>query len=226
MFPISDSTKTGKIPFITLAIILANAYVFYKQLSSPNQEAFIFEYALVPSSVNFLNPETLIPFVTSMFLHGGFLHIISNMWFLWIFGDNVEAKLGAIKFILLYILAGIIGGASQFLINPTSDIPMLGASGAVSGILGAYFIMFPAASIRSFIFLFFYATITKIPAMIYIFYWFVIQLFSGIMALPISYQSGGVAFFAHIGGFAAGLLLAKTFRSRRKQDIIEGEIIE
>lgn len=225
MFPISDSAKSGRIPFITLAIIIVNTFVFYEQITVPDQEAFIFQYALVPSSINFLNPQTLIPFVTSTFLHGGFLHILSNMWFLWIFGDNVEARFGIIKFVLLYFLAGIVGNFAQFLLTPASDIPMLGASGAVSGVLGAYFVLFPSSSIKTFLFLFFFVTITEIPAMIYIFYWFIIQLFSGVASLPFTFQTGGIAFFAHVGGFLTGLILARTWRSRGRQDIIEGEIV-
>ncbi len=225
MFPISDSAKSGRIPLVTLAIILANAYVFYQQITVSNQESFIFQYALVPSSVNLLNPQTLIPFITSTFLHGGFFHILSNMWFLWIFGDNVEARLGIIKFALLYLAAGIAGNFAQFILTPGSDIPMLGASGAVSGVLGSYFILFPSSSIKTFLFMFFFVTITKIPAVIYIFYWFVIQLFSGIISLPLTFAAGGIAFWAHVGGFVSGLIITRRFRMK-KTEIIEGEIIE
>ena len=225
MFPISDSAKSGRIPLITLAIILVNAFVFYEQITVPNQEAFIFQYALIPSSINLLNPQTLLPFITSMFLHGGFFHILSNMWFLWIFGDNVEARLGVIKFTFLYLLAGTIGNLSQFMLTPNSDIPMLGASGAVSGVLGSYFVLFPSSNIRTFLFMFFFVTVTEIPAVIYIFYWFAIQLFSGIVSLPFTFATGGIAFWAHVGGFLTGLILARDWKSRGRQDIIEGELV-
>src|SRR3990167_6829828 len=116
MFPISDSHKSNKIPFVTLAIIAANIFVFYQQLTTPDGDAFILKYALIPSAVNFLNPSTLVTFATSIFLHGGFFHILSNMWFLWIFGDNVEAHLGRIKYIFLYMAAGLVGNIFQFLL--------------------------------------------------------------------------------------------------------------
>lgn len=225
MFPISDSHKSNKIPFVTLAIIAANIFVFYQQLTLPDGDAFILKYALVPSSVSFLIPSTLLPFITSMFLHGGFFHIASNMWFLWIFGDNVEAHLGKIKYILLYVVSGIIGNLTQFLLNPALDIPMLGASGAVSGVLGSYFILFRGSQIKTFVVLFFYVTITRIPAVIYIFYWFIIQLFSGIASLPFASATGGIAFWAHVGGFATGLYLTRRLQMK-KSEIIEGEIIE
>lgn len=147
------------------------------------------------------------------------------MWFLWIFGDNVEARLGIIKFALLYLLAGITGNFAQYLLTPASNIPMLGASGAVSGILGSYFILFPSSNIRTFIFMFFFVTVTEIPAVIYIFYWFIIQLFSGIASLPFAFATGGIAFWAHVGGFLTGLVLARNWKPKNRQDIIEGEIV-
>ncbi len=225
MFPISDSHKSNKFPLVTVAIIAANIYVFYQQLIAPSEEAFILKYALIPSNVSFSDPLSLTPFVTSMFLHGGFFHILSNMWFLWIFGDNVEAHIGKIKYFILYFAAGIVGNLAQFILTPASDIPMLGASGAVSGILGSYFILFPGSQIKTFVILFFYITVTEIPAVIYIFYWFIIQLFSGIASLPITFATGGIAFWAHVGGFLSGLILTREFRSRRKDEVIEGEIV-
>src|SRR3989338_9574217 len=143
MFPISDTIKSEKFPFITLFLIATNIYVFFQEITSGNPDAFIVQYSLIPQAVNFFNPLSFLPFVTSIFLHGGFLHIVSNMWFLWIFGDNVEARLGKIKYIILYLAAGTIGNAIQFLLNPSSPNPMLCASGAVSGVLGAYFLLFP-----------------------------------------------------------------------------------
>lgn len=225
MFPISDSAKSGRIPLITLAIILATSFVFYEQLTTSNQAIFIRTYALIPYLVNLLNPQTLIPFVTAIFLHGGFLHILSNMWFLWIFGDNVEARLGIFRFSFLYLIAGIIGNLVHFFLASNSTIPMLGASGAVSGVLGAYFIMFPSSNIKTFLFLFFFVTVTEIPAMIYIFYWFIIQLFSGVASLPFAFQTGGIAFWAHVGGFLTGLILARSWKKPRGEKIIEGEIV-
>lgn len=226
MFPISDSIKSGKIPFITLLIIGINIAVFYFQLTAIDEGALIFMYALVPSSVNFLRPETLIPFFTSVFLHGGFFHIATNMWFLWVFGDNVETHLGRLKFLLIYILSGLAGGFAQYLLSPASSIPVLGASGAVSGILASYMVLFPTARIKTFLLFFFFVTITEIPAFIYIFYWFIIQLFSGVASLPFEYARGGVAFWAHVGGFMTGFILTRRIRNVKRLDVIEGEIMD
>ncbi len=227
MFPISDSIKSGKIPFITLLIIALNAFVFYQQLL-PGGEGFTLQYALIPSSINFLDPTTLLPFFTSIFLHGGFFHIFSNMWFLWIFGDNVEAHIGKIRYVFLFVLSGLIGNLAQFLFFPGSSIPMLGASGAVSGILGSYFALFPGSKIKTFLFLFFFITVSEIPAVIYIFYWFVIQVFSGVASLPFAFATGGIAFWAHVAGFLTGLILTRNFVSKRSKfnNVIEGEIVE
>jgi len=149
------------------------------------------------------------------------------MWFLFIFGDNVEAKLGKVKFLLLYFLAGVAGNVLQYAIHPSSSIPILGASGAVSGILGAYMILLPFAKIKTILLLLFSISIVQVPAFLYIFYWFIIQLFSGIASLPFSFQSGGIAFWAHIGGFMAGIwYIRKAGKRKQKQDFIEGELVE
>lgn len=226
MFPISDSHKSNKIPFVTLAIIAANIFVFYKQLTLPDGDAFILKYSLTPSIIDLARTETLTTFVTSIFLHGGFFHIASNMWFLWIFGDNVEAHLGRIKYILLYIAAGLVGNMFQFLLMPESSIPMLGASGAVSGILGSYMVLFPYSRIKTLLLLFFFVSVAEIPAMIYIFYWFIIQLFSGIASLPFTFATGGIAFWAHVGGFLSGIILTRRMRNSNRSEVIEGEIVE
>lgn len=225
MFPISDSIRSNKFPFITLLIIAANIYVFFLQITAASPDSLILQYALTPSKVDFLNLETLPPFITALFLHGGLFHILSNMWFLWVFGDNVEAHIGKIKYIFLFLLSGLAGNALQYVIFSSSSIPMLGASGAVSGILGSYLVLFPGSKIKTFLVFFFFVSITEIPAVIYIFYWFAIQLFSGIASLPLTFQTGGIAFWAHVGGFIAGLVLARGWKNRGKTDIIEGEIV-
>ena len=149
------------------------------------------------------------------------------MWFLWVFGDNVEAHFGKIKFLILYLLSGIAGNILQYAFTPNSIIPILGASGAISGVLASYLVLFPTAKIRTFIILIFFFSITEIPALIYIAYWFILQLFSGIASIP-GIQNGGVAFWAHVGGFLAGLYLARRFKNGTKKNpvIIEGEIVE
>ncbi|CAN5131449.1 rhomboid family intramembrane serine protease [soil metagenome] len=228
MFPISDSIKAARFPFLNLLIIAANAYVFYLQLTSPNLDSFITQYALIPSHIDFTHLVTLLPFVTAMFLHGGFMHIISNMWFLKVFGDNVEGHMNPLLFLLLYFGSGILGNVLQYLLMPSSSIPMLGASGAVAGILGAYFILFPQSKVKTFVPIFFLFTIISIPAVFMLGYWFILQIFSGVGSLGNTSGQGGVAFWAHIGGFVFGLLFAKYLEIRTHKssaDIIDGEII-
>lgn len=226
MFPISDSVKATKKPFVTIILIAINAYIFVRYLLLGDTDSFVAEYALTPEKINLFDYQTLYPFITSQFLHGGFFHIISNMWFLWVFGDNVEEKIGRIKYLGLYLTAGVAGALLQYLLNPESTIPMLGASGAVSGILGAYFVLFKHHSIKSIVILFFTITTINIPAGIYIFYWFILQFFQGVASLSsLSVETGGIAFFAHLGGFGAGYILAKLL-NKPKKDYIEGEIIQ
>lgn len=224
MFPISDSIKSKSFPIWTLFFIAVNVYVFFKEISFPDPEAFIRAYSLIPSNVNFSNIDSLIPFITAMFLHGGFLHIISNMWFLWIFGDNVESFFGKFFYPFVYIGSGLAGNFLQYFLYPTSTIPMLGASGAVSGILGAYYVLYPHSRIKTILPIFFFITVAEIPAVIYLFYWFFIQLFSGVASVGISTQSG-VAFWAHVGGFVTGFMLAKMFTNEKGKGYIEGEIV-
>lgn len=226
MFPLGDVEKSNRFPLITIVIIAINIFVFYQTLVSSDPEQFIQSYALIPATISLINLETLIPFITSMFLHGGFLHIISNMWFLWIFGDNVEERLGFLGYPLLFLLSGLVGSIAQYLLNPQSNIPMIGASGAVSGVLGAYYILFPHHRIRSVVLLFFVITVVNIPAGIYLLYWFVLQFFSGVAGIPsLSNNVSGVAFFAHVGGFLTGVILANMFK-RSEKGYIEGEILE
>jgi len=212
MFPLSDSIKAKRFPFINLILIAATIFVFIQQLTSPSELAFIRSYALIPKLINFADFATLTPFVTAIFLHGGFLHIISNMWFLWIFGDNVEGRLSFLIFPILYFLSGIIGNAAQYFLMPASSIPMLGASGAVAGVLGAYYVLFPHAKIRTLVPFFGFFTIAEIPAPFMLGYWFVLQILSGAVSLPFSGETGGVAFWAHVGGFVTGVAIANLVK--------------
>jgi membrane associated rhomboid family serine protease len=206
MFPISDSIPARRFPFLTLFIILLTVYVFTRELLAPDQTVFIYNNALIPAKINFSYLNTLWPFVTAIFLHAGFLHILSNMWFLWVFGDNVEDHLSPFFFLLLYMTAGITGNLAQYLLMPNSSIPMLGASGAVAGILGFYYILFPYSKIRTLVFIFFFVTIVDISAPIMLGYWFVLQLISGAVSLPFIGDQGGVAFWAHVAGFITGII--------------------
>jgi len=227
MFPLGDIEKSNRLPFISIVLIAINVFVFVQMLLSQDPEAFVARYALTPQNVTLFNLETLLPFITSMFLHGGFFHIFSNMWFLWVFGDNVEERLGILGFPLLYFGSGIVGGILQYLLHTGSTVPMIGASGAVSGVLGAYFILFPHHRIRSVVFLFFIFTVVNIPAGFYLFYWFILQFFQGIASIPtLSQEVGGVAFMAHVGGFVTGVLLALMYRNAVNKEYIEGEVID
>lgn len=209
MFPLSDSIVLRKTPFITWLLIIANMWVFWLELSGG--QSFITRYALIPWHIRLEDVTSWYPFFTSMFLHGGWFHLLSNMWFLRLFGDNVEAAFGSIRYALLYILFGIIAAFVQYIAAPTSLIPTLGASGAIAGVLGAYLIFFPGARISSVVFLGFYITVINVPAFIYLPYWFLLQLFSGVgqVSTGTIASTGGVAFLAHTGGFVAGVLAAK-----------------
>lgn len=212
MIPISDSVVAGRFPLLNIALIGTTVFVFFQQLITPDPEAFIQEYALTPALIDFANFETLYPFVTAMFLHGGFLHIISNMLFLWVFGDNVEEHFGWIFFLPVYFISGIVGNAAQYMLMPTSNIPMLGASGAVAGVLGAYYVLLPHSKVKTLVPFFGFLSVVEIPAGFMLGYWFVLQLLSGAASLPFAgSETGGIAFFAHIGGFVTGILFAKLF---------------
>ena len=212
MFPLSDSIKARRFPFVNILLIAATVFVFIQQLITPSQDLFINTYSLIPSLVTFNDLSTLMPFITAIFLHGGFLHIISNMWFLWVFGDNVEGHLGFILFPILYFLSGIVGNIAQYILMPSSSIPMLGASGAVAGILGAYYVLFAHAKIKTMIPFFGFFTTAEVPAPFMLGYWFVLQVLSGAVSLPFSSDSGGVAFWAHVGGFVTGVVIAKLLK--------------
>lgn len=216
MFPIGDTGPTGKFPFWVIILIAINVYVFYLELTVPNPDAFIVHYSLIPAAVSLFNPLSFLPFITSLFLHGGFFHIISNMWFLWIFGDNVEYRLGLFFFPIFYLMAGIIGGLLQYFFIPGSFVPTLGASGAIAGVLGAYYALYPKNKVKTLVFLLVFITIIEIPASLMLFYWLILQLFSSAVSISITSTDGGggIAYFAHIGGFAFGWLLGKIIQLR------------
>lgn len=213
MLPIRDHEPSNIFPFMTIAIIAMNVIVFFFEITSPDLEAFISQWALIPSNVDLLNPLSLIPFISSQFLHAGYMHIISNMWFLWIFGDNVEAHFGHFKYLLFYLVSGILAAIVQFFFLIGSDIPMLGASGAVAGVLGAYLALFPRHRVDTLMpGLFFSATL---PASFVLLLWFGTQLLNGSAAfVNTPAATGGVAWWAHIGGFAFGWMMGKMTKGR------------
>ena len=208
-FPYKDDNPRVLIPFVTYFIIGLNALVFIYQYfiiqGAQLSENFMYTYALIPA-----NPSILTIF-SSMFMHGGFTHIIFNMWFLWIFGDNIESVLGHKKYLLFYFLCGIGAGLSQIQIDPESTIPMVGASGAIAGVLGAYLFRFPRATVHVLVILIVFITFIRVPAMIVIGFWFLSNLTAGIGTLGIE-QTGGTAWFAHIGGFISGVLFNYLFK--------------
>lgn len=213
MFPLRDSVHTHKFSFVTYALIAINVWVFLMELNSPDLDQFIYIYGLVPSNIDFGNLDSLKAFISSQFLHAGFLHIISNMWFLKIFGDNVEERFGSLKYLIIYLLCGVAGGLLQYAFSPNSDIPMIGASGAVAGILGAYFVFFPHHKIETVLPIGFFVSTVDLPASAMLIYWFLTQILSGVGTIGIE-SLGGVAFWAHIGGFVAGYLAARFFSGK------------
>jgi membrane associated rhomboid family serine protease len=214
MFPIRDTVPRQHFPFATWTLIILNVLVFVQELSLPSRatENLMYLYGLVPA--RFLHPDwaaevgyprTLVPFITTMFLHGGWLHIIGNMWVLAIFGDNVEDRMGPLRFLLFYLLCGLAAGLLHVFLNPNSTVPAVGASGAIAGVMAAYFVLFPRARI------FF-----EVPAFLYLGLWFLTQFFGGALAIGSPRAAGGIAFWAHVGGFVTGLLTCWIFLRRNR----------
>ena len=213
MIPLRDTQPSHSKPLMTAVFIALNVIVFFYQLSLNRFELnhFIAAYGVVPDRY-----ETADLF-TSMFLHGGWMHLIGNMWFLWIYGDNVEDILGHWKYAIFYLACGAAAALVHVWMNPYSRIPTVGASGAIAGVMGAYMIKFPHSKIITLVPIFVFFTTMEIPALIILLYWFVIQVFSGIGSIGYSNISrGGVAWFAHVGGFLAGVLLVKLLGARER----------
>jgi membrane associated rhomboid family serine protease len=217
MIPLKDDVPTRTFPIITIGIVLVNIFIFAWSLTLPAglERGLVQKYALIPrdlmvalTSRTDLLPYNVMTIFTSMFIHGGFLHIGGNMLYLWIFGNNVEDAAGHMRFALFYVLSGVAAALVQCSFDPSSPVPMVGASGAVSGVLGAYLILFPRAKVKTLIFVFLFITTIDIPAMLLLTVWFFIQI-------AFCHGQGGVAWFAHIGGFIFGMLTVKIFARRR-----------
>jgi membrane associated rhomboid family serine protease len=230
MIPLRDMTPRRSVPVVTLFLIAVNVVVFLHQVSLPpaQAEAFVRLYGLVPAKIqlalagrHYSLADALIPLFTCMFLHGGWLHIIGNMWFLWIFGANVEERLGSLGYLLFYLVCGISSGLIQTIFSWGSHLPGIGASGAISGVLGAYIVFFPSSRILTLIPLFIIWFTWQIPAMVFIGLWFLVQFISGIGSLndPRAAALGGVAWWAHVGGFLTGILLARIIRPTERRAI-------
>jgi len=227
MFPIKDDNPSRSFPAVTLLLIAANAAVFaYQSWLGAGGQSFVFRYGAIPweithwtelpglprESVSWVPP--FVTLFTSMFLHGGFLHLLGNMLYLWIFGDNVEALLGHFRFLAFYVLSGLGACLTYIFFDSNSGIPMIGASGAISGVLGAYMVNYPGARVHVAVFLLFFIRVIRVPALIVLGLWFVIQVLNGLGSLG-GQSTGGVAWFAHIGGFVIGILLIWIFPKKR-----------
>ena len=222
MIPLKDDNPTSTFPYVTVAIIAVNALVFLYQLTLQftlgikGLAAFIYSAAAIPYEITHLvdlGTHALVPLpltlFTAMFVHGGIVHIVGNMLFLWIFGDNIEDSMGHGRFIVFYLLSGLVASLTHVFASPDSTIPMVGASGAIAGILGAYFVLFPRARVKTLIFFFFFVQIIDVPAVFFLGLWFLYQILS-------SGMGGNIAWYAHIGGFLAGVLLVRVFVSKRR----------
>ncbi len=226
MIPLRDTVRSRCTPWMTWALIGANTLVFLFQSALPPDalERFVYLFGMVPARYTSpgwarwfgLPAGTLWPFVTHMFLHGNLAHLLGNMWTLWIFGDNVEDRMGPFRFLLFYLLGGLAAALAQFAMTIHSRVPMVGASGAVAGVLGAYFIMFPRSRVLTIVPIFFYPLFVEIPAVTYLLVWFVSQLWAGMLHTLAPVSIGGIAWCAHIGGFVFGLLAHPFFASPRR----------
>jgi membrane associated rhomboid family serine protease len=226
MIPIQDTVSSRNPPLAVYILIALNVLVFALELTLPPGERDRLFYLLGIVPARYSHPQwaervgfrvdDYWPFVTSMFLHGGWMHIIGNMWTLWIFGDNVEDRMGPVRFTMFYLVCGLIAGGVHWYTNPDSVLPTVGASGAIAGVLGAYFVLFPRAQVVVMFPIFFYPLFFQLPAVTYLLFWALSQLFSGALTLASAEEVGGVAWWAHVGGFTAGLVLHPLFvRPRR-----------
>ncbi len=230
MFPLSDENPTSRTPVVTVGIILVCVVCWFSLQGMGSEQALarsLCWFGLIPGKLLGLVPEgtrvqvgrnlycviqdhgSLITVFSHMFMHGGWFHLIGNMWFLWVFGDNVEDAMGPVRFLLFYLLCGLAAAAMQTATHPSSVLPMVGASGAIGGVMGAYARLYPRARVKTLLILGIFITVVSIPAMVMLGYWFLIQLLAGVPALAAA--GGGVAFWAHIGGFLAGFILSVPF---------------
>ena len=225
MFPIRNTVATRYPPIVTWALIASNCIVFLTQISlSPSElEEFLIRYALIPARYTLLSKEAyftaddLLPFFTMMFLHGGWLHLILNMWTLWLFGPTVEDRLGYGRYLAFYLACGVAASVAHLMFNPTSIVPALGASGAIAGVLGCYMRLFPLARVIVVVPIIFIPLFFEVPAAVFAGLWFLIQLFQGTAEMLMPSSSGGVAWWAHIGGFVAGFALGPLLRQPERR---------
>jgi membrane associated rhomboid family serine protease len=221
MFPLQTTVFARHVPVVTWLIIGVNAFVFFMEVGLPEQSLQQISYLFGVVPARFTHPDwakqvgfplhVYWPFLTSMFLHGGLLHIVGNMWTLAIFGRNVEDQMGSVRFLLFYLLCGIASGIVHTWVNADSTLPAIGASGAIAGVMGAYLVMFPTSRVVVMVPIFFFPFFFDLLAVFYLGYWFLINFFSGVMSLTATSDTGGVAFWAHVGGFVTGVLIFALF---------------
>ena len=215
MIPLRDVIPSRTTPYVTVTIIVLNALVFLYQLSLGEQiNAFMLYFGLVPAAFSWVTV------FTSMFLHGGLLHVGGNMLYLWIFGDNVEDRMGHGRFIVFYLLCGVAAALAQTILNPDSVVPMVGASGAIAGVMGAYFVLYPHSRIVTLLPFIFFFQVVEIPAIFFLGFWFVMQFLSGVGSIATATggePAGGIAFWAHVAGFIAGISGVIVFRRPERQ---------
>jgi membrane associated rhomboid family serine protease len=226
MIPLYDDVPRARWPLVTMGLIAANCFVFFQELTAAPgaREQMITEFALIPArSTAYIEgapvgfSQGILPLFTSMFLHGGWMHLIGNMWFLWIFGDNVEDRTGHGRYLLLYLAGGLAGAVAHWFFNPESVVPTVGASGAIAGVMGAYLVTFPGARIRTLIPIIIFFTTVDLPAFVLLLYWLALQTLSGVASISVDDpMQGGVAFLAHVGGFLAGIPLMILLRQHRR----------
>ncbi|MGE5542943.1 MAG: rhomboid family intramembrane serine protease [Bacillota bacterium] len=217
MIPLRDSVRSRRFPVVNVLIIVANVLIFVYEMTLPGRQVDVLfrTYGLVPAKFAMTGVASFLPLITSQFLHGGPLHVGGNMLYLWVFGDNIEDRMGHLRYLVFYLLLGCISGLAHVMFNVSSRTPTVGASGAVAGILGAYFMSFPRSRILALIPLVIFWSVTEVPAVVFLFLWFVLQLLSGVASVGSSEVGAGVAWWAHIGGFVAGAALIRVFRTRR-----------
>ena len=215
MIPVADDVPRRNVPLATWALVALNAWAFLFEfrLSEPELRELFFEYGLVPARLTErrVTLSSITPLFTSQFLHGGWLHLIGNMWMLWIFGDNVEDRIGSARFVLFYVACGLLAGGLHIATYPASEVPTIGASGAIAGVLGAYFLLFPGARVLTVFPILFYPVFLVLPAIVFLGLWFGLQFWSGTLALSAQAPSDGIAWWAHVGGFLAGIVLLGVF---------------
>lgn len=221
MIPLRDDNPTVSFPIVTISLIVLNIIIFFYEISlGPQFVPFLNTYGAKPLYIMSMSapsglPSPYLTIFSSMFLHGSFFHVAGNMLYLWIFGNNIEDSMGHFKFIIFYFISGVVAVYIFAFVNPDSTIPMVGASGAVSGVLGAYLVLFPRAKVLTLIPLGFYMQVIKVPAVFVLGLWIFVQIINGMVS---GGQGGGVAWFAHIGGFLAGVVLVGLFKKRRVSD--------